>query len=140
MINGNGHTNGKPIKPVLGNTMNGTSGSYSPGSEIDTSKPREVRMLCRSIMEGWLREAKDPQKMAQAIRDLDDAIEHCKKGSQVHAIAARAKAQCLVDIMSLGVRVAEFEDKIERLDGDKPTERVEHFEVIIPEARSRISE
>lgn len=143
MLNGNGHTNGngKPNGKVFSSTSSiaGTP-NYSEGAGIDPTNPREVRLLCRSITRGWLKELGDPAKMAKAYADLEEAIEHCAKGGQVHTMAAAAKAKLLVDVVTLGIRLAEFEDKADRLDSGQATENHVVFDVRMPDARNRIGE
>ena len=125
MLNGNGKSN-----------RNG----HANGKEKhhDRTPPSETRMLCSSILNGWLAEAKDPEKMKAAMAALVDVLEAPTTRPGTKALAAKALGELQIQMVTLGIRLAEFEDKIGRLDTGGPTERVETYTVEIPEARIRI--
>lgn len=125
MLNGNGHTNGH------------ANGSITPpGGE--RKPPRATRTLCRAIINGWLAELNDPAKMNEAIEALRAVLADPRTRPGTRTLAAKSLAEAMNQTVGMGLRLMEFEDKADRLDSGDATDRVEHFEVRIPEARARL--
>lgn len=116
MSSSNGHSNGTPQR---------YEGKRASGA------PQEVRTLCRAVLSGWISE---PSKLADARAALLEVIQNPATRPGTKAIAAKAIAEIELQALALGLRLAEMDDKTERLDAGEPTDRVV-YDVRIPEAR-----
>ena len=114
----NGHTNGK---------VNGKA--------VAAPTPSDARTLCRSILNGWLAELQDPAAMREAIESLRAVIRNPATRPGTMALAAKALAEAMNQTVAMGLRLAEFEDKTERLDRGDVTERHGHLVMNVEEAR-----
>lgn len=95
----------------------------------------DTRALVSAAVKGQL---SGPLDINWAIRVLKRIAEDDRADARARAQAAKGAGDIIQKASELGLRLIEFEDKANRLDDGKPTERVEQFQVTIPEARSRI--
>lgn len=123
MLNGNGHHNGH---------ANGKAMSF----EDDPHHRRQnIKTICSAILQGWLAELNDPAKMAEAIAALRDVLADPKTRPGTKTMAAKALAEALNQTLSMGLKLMEFEDKVDRLDRGDVTERHGYLVMNIEEAR-----
>lgn len=108
--NGNGHTNGH------------SKGKPHSGGRGDAAMPADTRTLVRSILNGWLEESQDRKLYAAAIESLRGVLSDPATRPGTRALAAKALSEALAQVAALGQRVAEFDDKTNRLDNGGLTE------------------
>lgn len=121
----NGHQNGDGKKPIL------------PSSDGNHDR-QDVRALCRAALQGWL---KTPDDIQWAYTVLKEVAMDPNRDSRSRAQAAKGAGELMQKAVELGLRQAELDDKIRRLDAGEPTENVQEvYKVRMPEARMRIGE
>jgi len=108
------------IKPSDGYNGNGDGGQGDSASPLSTSDGHhdrdDVRQLVRAITAGWLK--------GDAFEKAVDRLKVLAEGSHDDRVKLGAE-KGLIDIAKLGLNVAEFEDKANRLDSGGATDRVE---------------
>lgn len=121
----NGHSNGR---------LNGSANGKTPGGLGEPAPKRDpnyhradVRDHVRAITGGWL--DNDQEKLESAVATLHD-MATTSTDDRVRVAAAAG----LVKVVEFGQRVAEFDDKTNRLDTGGATERHEYV-VGLPEVR-----
>ena len=128
MSENNGHHNGN------GHT---TKSDYEWGNGRSRHARSDVRDLTRAVLKGQL---SSPEDIAWAYKVLKSIAQDIHADERARAVAAKGAIDILQKAVELGLRKAELDDKIDRLDGGEPTENVRVFDVRIPEARMRLED
>ena len=95
----------------------------------------DTKTMVRSVIKGWLTDPEDIRWCYLVLKKI--AVEG--KDERARANAAKGAADVLQRSIELGIKLAEFEDKTQRLDAGEATENTGVvFDVRMPEPRDRI--
>jgi len=95
----------------------------------------DTKTMVRSVIKGWLTDPEDIRWCYLVLKKI--AVEG--KDERARANAAKGAADVLQRSIELGIKLAEFEDKTQRLDAGEATENTGVvFDVRMPEPRDRL--